>query len=244
MKKTFPYKKVILVLVSLLFLLSLTGCATELDHMVKYVLRPSPRKVMKRYLEEKYDDKVKVVKYETGNSFNLIWDEPGFGIEAESSKYPGKIVSAGYALESDMWHYELKDHYLCVVYLDEMQELARKEAKGYFTEECLIYAYPSGNGGDNENDPVRSFDEFVREKKCYGICIFIEGMSDEEAFEALEKYRAHIEELGITCDYTLGKNVGYTREEFERILFATGDFDPWFKEKIEWLYRHGKKWSS
>ncbi len=238
MKKTFPYKKVILVLVSLLLLLSLTGCATELDHMVKYVLRPSPRKVMRRYLEEKYDDKVKVVKYGTSDSFNLLWDEPGFNMKAESSKYPGKIVSVGYHLKSDMWHYELSDNYLRVVYLDEMQELARKEAKGYFTEECLIYVYQSGGPMDDEEDKARSFDEFVRETQYYGICIFIEGMSDEEALEALEKYRAHIEKLGITCDYTLGKNVGYTREEFERILFAQGDFNPWFKKKIEWLYRN------
>ena len=238
MKKTFPYKKVILVLVSLLLLLSLTGCATELDHMVKYVLRPSPRKVMQRYLEEKYDDKVKVIKYKVRESFNLLWDEPGFSIKAESSKYPGKIVSVGYLLDSDMWNYELCDNYLSVVYLDEMQELARKEAEGYFTEECLIYVYHCGGPMDDEDDEVRSFEEFVRETQYYGICIFIEGMSDEEALEALEKYRVHIEKLGITCDYTIGKNVGYTREEFERILFATGDFDPWFGLDIEWLYRN------
>ena len=232
------YKKLILVFSSLLFLLSLTGCATELDHMVKYVLRPSPRKVMKRYLEEKYDDKVKIVDYDADDNLYVVWDKYGFSIKAESSKYPGKVVSVGYLLDSDMWHYVLHDDYLQEVYLDEMQELARKEAQGYFTEECLIYAYRFGNGGDDENDPVRPFDEFVREKNCYGICIFIEGMSDEEALEALEKYRAHIEKLGITCDYSLGKNVGYTREEFERILFATGDFDPWFGLDIEWLYRN------
>ena len=241
MKKTFLYKKVILVISSLLLLLSLTGCGTEIDHMVKYVLRPSPRKVMQRYLEEKYDDKVKVVKYKARESFNLLWDEPGFSIKAESSKYPGKVVSVGYLLDSDMWHYELHDNYLRVVYLDEMQELARKEARGYFTEDSLIYAHQAGGPMDDEEDEVRSFDEFVRETQHYGICIFVEEMEDEEALEALEKYRAHIEEMGITCDYSLGRNAGYPEERFEEILFAQGDFNPWFKEKIEWLYRAGIK---
>lgn len=225
-------KNGILLTVIVSIMVTTTGCGSN---FIKYYLREEPEAAMERYLEEKYDDDVTLVDSGIEDTFNFYWDKVGFWAKFESEKVPGETISVGARLTEDRMHYKFWDDYQGIIHQIEFQKWVEETAKYYFTGDYKVYVYMAGLR-DDEDYEVMSMEEYVSDKLHYGICIFVEDMSNGSAVDAMEQMERELSANGFVCDLDLGRNTK-PDTDIDELVMKTGSFDPWGLQQIQWLYK-------
>jgi hypothetical protein len=228
-------KKVIsAVAVTLTSALLLSGCSFN---FIKYYLRKSPQEAMEEYLEEKYDDDVTCISWSMEDNYLAYWNKSCFGGKFTSEKYPDVTIDVSATLKDNKMEYTFYDNYQKVVYREGVNEIMEDIASKYFTGEYYVITKTAGKV-DDETVEYMEFDEYVKRWLRYRVCIFIDDMPDDEAYDAMLDYVEDAEGQGFKCSFYMGKPNEDTLSSgdfFDRL--SNDDFDFWHNDYVIWLYQ-------
>jgi hypothetical protein len=229
-------KKVIsAVAVTLTSALLLSGCSFN---FIKYYLRKSPKEAMEEYLEEKYDDDVTCISWSMEDNYLAYWNKSCFSGKFTSEKYPGVTINVGATLKDNKMEYTFHDDYQQETYREGVNELMEDTAAKYFNGEYYVVTKDAGKV-DDESVEYMEFDEYVKRWLRYTICIFVDDMPDDEAYDAMLDFVEDAQGQGFKCDFYLGKPNEEKRssDEFFDKLENDEDFDFWYNNNVIWLYQ-------
>jgi hypothetical protein len=228
-------KKVIsAVAVTLASTLLLSGCSFN---FIKYYLRKSPQEALVEYLEEKYDDDVTCISLSSEQNYLAYWNKSNFGGKFTSEKYPGVTFVASATLKDNKMEYTFYDNYQKAVYREGVNEIMEDMASKYFIGEYYVVTKTAGKL-DDETVEYMEFDKYVKRWLRYTICIFIDDMPDDEAYDAMLDFVEDAQGQGFKCDFYLGKPNEDTlsSDEFFDKLCNDEKFDFWYGY-VTWLYK-------
>jgi hypothetical protein len=234
-------KKVIsAVAVTLVSSLLLSGCSFN---FIKYYLRKSPQEALVEYLDEKYDDDVTCISLSSEQNYLAYWNKSNFGGKFTSEKYPDVTFVASATLKDNKMEYTFYDNYQKETYREGVNEIMEDMAGKYFTGEYYVVTKGAGKL-DDESVEYMEFDEYVKGWLRYTICIFVDDMPDDEAYDAMLEFVEDAEGQGFKCDFYMGKPNEDTlsSDKFFDKLCNDEKFDFWYGY-VTWLYQKNLSWN-
>jgi hypothetical protein len=201
-------------------------------------MRKSPKEAMEEYLEEKYDDDVTCISWSMEDNYLAYWNKSCFGGKFTSEKYPGVTIKVSATLKDNKMEYTFHDDYQQETYLDGVNEIMEDTAAKYFNGEYYVVTKGAGKV-DDETVEHMEFDEYVKRWLRYTICIFVDDIPDDEAYDEMLDFVDDAEGQGFKCDFYLGKpnEAKRSSDEFFDKLENDEDFDFWYNNNVIWLYK-------
>lgn len=193
------------------------------------LLGPSPESAMIKYLEKKYDEDVTCLKTYGLDSGYMV--SSGTKGEFVSNKHKDLMFECS-AYRDGIWSYNFYDDYQANFYQADVQNVMKKTAEKYFEGEYYIILEPTAS--DSDTVEVMSYEEYVKKYNQYCIIIYVFDMSDEDAAKAMQEFVEDVEEQEYPYTFYLGRNVGFEKEVFLRLIYDK-DFSPWYKG-VKWIY--------